>query len=307
MAVARPEDHWFASLPDFGFAPHYREWDGLRTHYVDEGPRDGPVALLVHGQPTWSYLYRKMIPRLVQAGYRCIAPDHIGFGRSDKRTDDSWYTIARHVDRLEALVAALDLRRITLFVQDWGGPIGLIGAMRDPGRYERFAILNTWLHTDDYQYSPAIRYWRETACHPLWLSWTDGNLPCGAIAASARIRYEASDAATIRAAYEAPFGGNPAAKAGARRFPACIPFADPVAGAADLQSQAHAALRAIGKPVHFLFGENDPIFPAASGQNWASLVPEATFDAIPRAGHFVQEDAPDECLDLFFARRGADD
>lgn len=305
MTVIRPDDSWFAGLQDFPFAPRYWEWDGLRTHYVDEGPRDGPVALLVHGQPTWSYLYRKMIPLLVNAGYRCIVPDHIGFGRSDKRTDDSWYMIARHVDRLEAFVEANDLRRITLFVQDWGGPIGLIGAMRHPDRYDRFAILNTWLHTEEYEYSPAIRYWRETACHPLWLSWTDGNLPCGAIVASAHIRHEISETAAIRAAYEAPFGGDPAAKAGTRRFPACIPFGDPVAGAADLQIEAHAALRSIDKPVHFLFGDSDLIFPAASGEQWASLVPGSTFDAIPRAGHFVQEDAPQECLDRFFARRAA--
>ena len=108
--VFRTPNDAFASLPGFSFAPHYLEWNGLRTHYLDEGPQEGPVALLLHGEPTWSYLYRHMIPPLVAAGYRCIAPDHIGFGKSDKVTDDDWYTIGRHVTRLEEFIQKLDLR-----------------------------------------------------------------------------------------------------------------------------------------------------------------------------------------------------
>ena len=118
-----------ARLADFPFEPHYIDLDGLRMHYVDEGPRNAPVALMVHGMPTWSYLYRFMIPPLLAAGYRCVAPDHIGFGRSDKVTEPSWYNIARHTSNLTSLVEHLDLADITLFVQDWGGLIGLTRAL----------------------------------------------------------------------------------------------------------------------------------------------------------------------------------
>ena len=167
----RTHDKAFEGLPDFTFAPHYLEWDGLRTHYLDEGPVDGPVALLLHGEPTWSYLYRRMIPPLVAAGFRCIAPDHIGFGRSDKVVDDQWYVIDRHVDRLAGLIEWLDLKGITVFVQDWGGPIGLINAAESPDRFARLVILNTWLHHEGYEYSPAIRLWRGSITNPLWLAW----------------------------------------------------------------------------------------------------------------------------------------
>jgi haloalkane dehalogenase len=115
--VYRTPDAAFADLADFPYAPNYLEWDGLRTHYVDEGPRGAPVALLLHGEPSWSYLYRKMIPRLLAAGYLCVAPDHIGFGRSDKVTDDAWYVIDCHIDRLAELIQCLDLRDITMVVQ----------------------------------------------------------------------------------------------------------------------------------------------------------------------------------------------
>ena len=143
--IRTPETH-FDGLPDFPWQPHYREWSGLRLAHLDEGPPEAPVALLVHGEPTWSYLYRKMIPGLLDAGYRVIVPDHAGFGRSDKPVGDDWYTIARHVSALRHLIEALDLQKITLFVQDWGGPIGLRQAAEIPERFERLVILNTWLH-----------------------------------------------------------------------------------------------------------------------------------------------------------------
>ncbi len=177
--------------------------DGLRTHYLDEGPRGGPVALLLHGEPTWSYLYRRMIPGLVAAGYRCVAPDHIGFGRSDKVLDDRWYVIGAHVERLRGLIERLDLREVTLFVQDWGGPIGLINATETPDRFARLVILNTWLHHDGFDYTPAIRRWRAAATDPLWLNWTEGNLPVGAIVERSLV-HPPADRAALRAAYEAP-------------------------------------------------------------------------------------------------------
>jgi len=130
-----PEEN-FAELHDFPYEPRFHHWQDLRMHYVDEGPRDGPVMLLVHGMPTWSYVYRDMIPGLVAAGYRCIAPDHMGFGRSDKPVDIHWYTIARHMEILTSLVAGLDLQRITLVCQDWGGPTGLAQAAMMPERFE---------------------------------------------------------------------------------------------------------------------------------------------------------------------------
>ncbi len=149
----------FADLAGFPFEPRYLDVDGLRMHYVDEGPADGPVALMVHGMPTWSYLYRCVITTMRGAGYRCVAPDHIGFGRSDKVTNPSWYTIARHTANLTALVEALNLRDITIFVQDWGGPTGLAQAVSMPERFSRLVIMNTWLHHDEYEYTPAITNW----------------------------------------------------------------------------------------------------------------------------------------------------
>ena len=121
----RTPDSNFDNLADYNFAPHFHQWGDLRMHYLDEGPTDAPVMLLMHGMPTWSYLYRDFIPKLVAAGYRCIAPDHLGFGKSDKPTDPYWYSIARHTEVLTSLITALDLGDITLVCQDWGGPIGL--------------------------------------------------------------------------------------------------------------------------------------------------------------------------------------
>ncbi len=291
----RTPDEAFAGLPDFPYEPHYLEWDGLRTHYVDEGPKDAPVALLLHGEPTWSYLYRNMIPPLLAAGYRCVAPDHIGFGRSDKVTGDKWYVIDRHIERLAGLIERLDLRDMTMVMQDWGGPIGLVNAVAMPDRVARLAILNTWLHHDGYEYGPAIRAWRVAATSRHWLAWTRHDLPCGAIVRRALVR-RAADPDALERAYEAPFAGNIAAKAGARRFPWCIPFAEPEAGAAGRQAQAFEALKRWPKPVHVIFGEDDPIFPPESGKAWAETIPGATFDAIERAGHFCQEDAGAEIV-----------
>ncbi len=296
----RTPDSAFENLPDFAFTPHYLEWGGLRTHYLDEGPRDGPVALLLHGEPTWCYLYRKMIPPLVAAGYRCIAPDHIGFGRSDKVIDDQWYVIERHVSRMRAFIEQLDLKNVTLFVQDWGGPTGLINAVAMPARFERLAIMNTWLHHEGYEYGPAIRAWRDAATNPMWLAWTRGDLPVGAIVARTGARRESLDA--IERAYEAPYAGDPKAKAGARRFPWCLPFAQPEAGAAAAQAAAFEALKSWRTPVHFIFGDSDPIFTPDWGRRWAAHIPGATFETVARASHFCQEDAGPEIVAAFLAR-----
>jgi haloalkane dehalogenase len=291
--IYRTPDAAFADLPDFLYQPNYLEWDGLRTHYIDEGPRDAPVMLLLHGEPTWSYLYRKMIPPLLAAGYRCIAPDHIGFGRSDKITNDKWYVIDRHIERLAGFIERLDLNDITVVVQDWGGPIGLINAVEMPERFSRLAILNTWLHHDGYEYSQGIRDWRDAATNRYWLAWTGHDLPCGTIVRRTLAR-PVADPAALEQAYEAPYQGNVRAKAGARRFPWCIPFAEPEAGSATRQAAAFEALKQWPKPAHVIFGADDPIFTPAWGQQWSEMIPGATFDTIERAGHFCQDDAGDE-------------
>jgi haloalkane dehalogenase len=297
----RSPDAAFDDLVDFSYAPNYLEWDGLRTHYVDEGPKDAPVALLLHGEPTWSYLYRKMIPPLLAAGYRCVAPDHIGFGRSDKVLDDRWYIIDRHIERLAGLIERLDLNNITVFVQDWGGPIGLINAVASPERFSRLAILNTWLHHNGCEYGPGIRAWREAATNRHWLAWMRHDLPVGAIVRRSCVR-PVADVAALEAAYEAPYQGSVKAKAGARRFPWCIPFAEPEAGAAERQAQAFDALKNWSKPVNVIFGADDPIFTPAWGEKWAGMIPGATFDTVDRAGHFCQEDAGEDIVARLFKR-----
>jgi haloalkane dehalogenase len=303
--IYRTPDSAFEGLADFRYAPNYLEWDGLRTHYVDEGPKNAPVALLLHGEPTWSYLYRKMIPPLLAAGYRCVAPDHIGFGRSDKVTNDKWYVIDRHIERLSGLIARLDLQDITVFMQDWGGPIGLINAVETPDRFARLAILNTWLHHDGFEYTQAIKAWRDAATSRHWLAWTRHNLPCGTIVRRSAVR-PVDDADAVERAYEAPYEGSIAAKAGARRFPWCIPYAEPEAGAATRQAAAFEALRSWSKPVNVIFGDGDPIFPPEWGKAWAEIIPGATFDVIERAGHFCQEDAGEDIVACLLARIAAE-
>jgi len=296
--VRTPDDH-FAGI-GWEFEPHYLDHsDGLRQHYVDERPEGAErgTFLLVHGEPTWSYLYRDMIGPLVDLGYRVVAPDHLGFGRSDKPTDDAWYTIARHRHALDHLVRELDLRRIHLVVQDWGGPIGLCTAMADLDRYDRFFILNTWLHDDTFEYSDGVRAWRQMALDPSHLG---GDMPTGTIVA-ASLRRGGHDADTITRAFDAPFTGE-ASKAGARRFPLCIPFGEPELGDAALQADTRARLRTAGLPVHVAFGDADPIFTWQWGQEWAAEIDGATFDRIPGAGHFLQIDAPDDVLAVIRSR-----
>ena len=215
MDVIHTDPGRLRTLPDYPFAAHFLEWEGLRMHYVDEPAIGRPrgTFLLLHGEPTWSYLYRHWIPRLTAAGYRCIAPDHIGFGGSDKPTDDEWYVIERHCEALRHLIDTLDVRDINLVVQDWGGPIGLRQAVDQPTRFTRLFILNTWLHHESMEYSDGVRWWRGAATDPAMLG---GDMPTGRIVAGS-LRRPGHDAAAIEAAYDAPFDGV-ASKAGARRW-----------------------------------------------------------------------------------------
>jgi haloalkane dehalogenase len=316
----RTPDANFEDLADFDHPPSYLTFEGLRLHYVDTGPREGPVALLMHGMPTWSYLNRHIIAALVAAGWRCVAADHIGFGRSDKVTDEGWYSIDRHVAAHTALVETLDLGDATLFCQDWGGPIGLAQAARFPGRFSRLVIMNTWLHHDAYEYTPALRQWNAqwqagglfeaNIPDPLSIGWfmmlaTD-RMPredLFAIVGERRHPLLSPEAEAVRRGYDAPFAGlAPEALAGPRRFPLSLPFHNPDAGAADEQARWFEALGEWRKPVHFIWGGGDAVFTEAWGRAWAARYPQATFDLIPDARHFLQDTHGAEIAATFLRR-----
>lgn len=294
--VVRTPDERFAGL-GWEWAPRYFEHpDGLRQHYVDERPagvaagEERGTFLLLHGEPTWGYLYRDWIGPLVADGFRVVAPDHFGFGRSDKPTDDDWYDIARHREALGRLIAALDLDRIHLVVQDWGGPIGLMNAVDDPDRYVRLFILNTWLHDDTFLYDEGVRWWRQAALDPGQLG---GDMPTGVIVAGTMHRPDV-DKARVVAAFDAPFTDE-ASKAGARRFPFCIPFGEPELGEGARQAAARATLRDWDVPKHLIWGDADPIFTWDWGQQWAAEL-GATLDRIEGASHFLQLEAGADCV-----------
>ncbi len=303
----RTPDENFADLVGFPYEPHYVDLDGLRMHYVDEGPSDAPVAPLVHGMPTWSYLYRTIIPPLLAAGYRCVAPDHIGFGRSDKVTDPAWYGIARHTANLARLIDALDLGRVTIFVQDWGGPTGLAQVVRTPERFERVVVMNTWLHHDGYEYSPGIQHWiAQNLPGGLFRDSVPERFGWGTLLAIGTRRASPGDALmpllqgrtamlspeaeAVRAAYDAPFAGlGEAGVTGPRQFPVSIPFHDHARGNGDAQAQHFAAFDATTMPVHFVWGLADDVFTGEWGRRWHARLPRATWDAFDDAGHFLQD------------------
>ncbi len=281
--VLRPPDERFASLPDFPYAPKYVDVEGLRVARVDEGPEGAPVVLLLHGEPSWSFLYRTMIPVLLERGLRVVAPDLVGFGRSDKPADMRAYSFQAHVDWMAGLLRALDLRNITLFCQDWGGLIGL-RLVAETDRFARACAANTYLPTGDERVPPAFHLWRAFA------RWTPV-FPIGRIVASGCVRGMSRAA---RDAYDAPFPSEEH-KAGARMFPRLVPTR-PDDPASPANRRAWEALRAWDKPFLTLFGKNDPItrgaermlqerIPGAAGQPHAIL---------RGAGHFLQEDVGPE-------------
>ena len=312
----RTPDGNFADLASFPFDPNYHRWQDLRVHYLDEGPRDGPVMLLVHGMPTWSYLYRDMIPGLVAAGYRCIAPDHLGFGRSDKPTDPHWYTIARHTEVLTSLMSGLELSDVTLVCQDWGGPIGLAQAMTMPERFSRIVIMNTWLHHEGYGYSDAVRSWNQNwhpgglfdrerpdvALLPLLtagLAGPDVLLPALVGGTAPELVGRAADEYR---GYSAPFAGLPdAAFNGLRRFPLSIPFDDYDSGNGAAQAHHYDELLSWEGPVHVIWGCADQIFPESWGRTWAERL-GASFDPIEEANHFLQDTHGSEVVARILAR-----
>ncbi len=313
---ARAPDENFIGLADFDYTPNYHQWQDLRLHYVDEGPKDAPVMLLLHGMPTWSYLYRDMIPALVAAGFRCIAPDHMGFGRSDKPTDIHWYTIARHTEILTSLITSLDLTNITLVCQDWGGPTGLAQAATMPERFARLVIMNTWLHHPAYEYSDAIRNWIK--------NWHTGGrfalekpdvallLVLSAGLAGPEVIFPAlaegkdpglsGRAADVYHGFSAPYRGLPdEAYNGYRRFPLSIPLGDYDTGNGAAQTHHYQTLLNWSKPVNFIWGCADDVFDEAWGRKWAGQM-NASFDAIPAAGHFLQNSHGPEVASFILQR-----
>jgi len=283
MKVLRTPDERFRDLPDYPFEPRYVEVEpGLRMHYVEEGPHVGKPILMLHGEPSWSFLYRKMIPIFARAGFRAIAPDLIGFGRSDKPADARDYTYARHVAWVKALVEKLDLRDATFVGQDWGSLVGLRLVAENEERFARVVIANGFLPTADRRVPPAFRVWRAFArFSPVF--------PVGRIVASGCVTKLAP---RVRAAYDAPFPSREY-QAGARAFPALVPT-DPSDAAVPANRAAWDALGQWEKPFLTLFGKNDPILGNAD-RPLQRHVPGAKGQPHERfwGGHFVQEDRGD--------------
>ena len=268
--VVRTDDARFRGLPGFDFEPHYVRVanpfgrDPLRMHYLDEGPRDAPVILMAHGEPTWSYLYRKMVPVFAAAGLRAIAPDHVGFWRSDKLTLSAHYSFEQHVEWMHELVVALDLQEITLIGQDWGGPIVLGVLAREPERFARGVAANTMLHTAE----PELEGRTTWANYSLGgtVQAIEGALAEWRVATHRAVTFEASTAVGfsvvrgldpgVAAAYDAPFPSE-WHKAGMRQFPALIPVTSGDPGAA-LNRATWAALQKFDRPFLTLFGDSDP-------------------------------------------------
>jgi haloalkane dehalogenase len=284
MDALRTPDDRFGNLPGYPFAPHYTEVDGLRIHYVDEGPRGGAPVLLLHGEPSWSYLYRKMIPIVVATGHRAIAPDLVGFGRSDKPVRREDYTYQRHVDWMRHVLVALDLRNVTLVCQDWGGLLGLRLVAEHPDRFARVVAANTFLPTGDHPPGPAFLAWKQ-------YSQTTPEFHVGGIIRGG----SAQDLAPgVEAAYDAPFPDD-RYKAGARQFPVLVPVTpdDPASAA---NRRAWEVLARWEKPFLTAFSDRDPVtqgfdvafrerIPGTKGQ------PHTTIEG---GGHFLQEDCGEE-------------
>jgi haloalkane dehalogenase len=274
--IVRTPDDAFAGLPDFPFAPHYREVDGLRLAHIDEG--QGAPVLFMHGEPTWSFLWRRLIPPVIEAGFRAIAPDMAGFGRSDKPTDIGWYSYERHVALAATILDDLDLRGATIVVHDWGGPIGLRLAVEHPDRIARMVILDTGLFTGSQRMTDA------------WLAFRDfvartEDLPVGMLVRGA-CHTDPGDA--VIAAYEAPYP-NAASKAGARAFPQLIPHAPDAPGAA-AGRRVLEALREDRRPTLMLWGDSDPVLPPSVGERFAETIGRPPPQLIEGASHFLQED-----------------
>jgi haloalkane dehalogenase len=299
MDVLRTPDERFDNLPGWTFEPHHVDVDAgdgsetqLRVHYVDEAPMadtSGETVLLLHGEPSWGYLYRKMVPILVGAGHRCVVPDLVGFGRSDKPTPRTEYTYQRHVDWLqEALIDQLQLDDITLVAQDWGGLLGLRLVAEHPDRFARVVAANTFLPTGDRDPGPAFLAWRK-------YSQDTPEFHVGGIVRGG-CRTEL-DEATV-AAYDAPFPDD-SYKEGARQFPVLVPIS-PDDPAAEANRRAWEVLAGWRKPFLTAFSDQDPIT-AGADRVFRKLVPGTEgqpHTTIEGGGHFLQEDRGEQLAEV---------
>src|SRR5437764_4910687 len=274
--AVRTPDELLQGLPDFPFQPRFRELDGLRLAHLDEG--EGRPVLFLHGEPTWSFLWRKVIPPVRDAGYRCIAPDLPGFGRSDKPMDISWYTYDRHTDSARSLLDELDVRDATVVVHDWGGPIGLRLAVEQPERIARLVVLDTGLFTGHQKMTDAWIQFRD------FVERTE-DLPVGFLVRGACKRDPGDD---VIAAYDAPFP-SAAAKAGARAFPLMLPTSPDMPGA-EAGQRVLEALREDRRPTLMLWADSDPVLPITTGERFAEAIGRDRPQLIRDAGHFLQED-----------------
>ena len=273
----RTPDERFANLPGFPWAPRYLDWQGLRVHYLDEG--EGPRTLLcLHGEPTWSYLYRKMIPPFLAAGYRVIAPDFIGFGRSDKPVEEKIYDFEFHRDMLLFFLEKLNLTKVAIAVQDWGGLLGLTLPMEMPERFERLLVMNTALGTGDVPLSEGFIAWRA------YVAKTP-NLDCAKLLSRSCPHLSPAEAA----AYEAPYPDD-ASKAGVRRFPGLVPDRPDAPGAA-ISRRARDWWSGSWKGEAFMaIGAKDPVLGPPVMQALRKIIrncPEPYIHA--EGGHFLQE------------------
>ncbi len=283
--IYRTPDDRFANLPNFPFRPHYHELkDGLRLHYLDEGPRDGPVVLMMHGEPSWCYLYRHMIPAVAAAGYRVIAPDLIGFGKSDKPTSKTAFTYAGHVAWMREWAEALELQDVLLACQDWGSLIGLRLVAAMPDRFAGVVLSNGGL-PEGQDPPKAFTAWRRFAKYsPVF--------PIGGILQRATVR-ELSDAEV--AAYDAPFPTR-GSKAAARIFPALVPLGENEA--VPDQKAAWKVLEKFDKPFTLAFSDGDPIT-GGGDAIFKERVPGAAkgLHRTLKGHHFIQEDDPEGFVD----------
>lgn len=288
MDILRTPDEQFTNLPGYVFAPHYVTVDGVRIHYIDEGPSDAEPVLMLHGEPSWAYLYRKMIPIVTAAGYRVIAPDLVGFGRSDKPAQREDYTYQRHMNWMKGVIEQLDLRGINLVCQDWGGLIGLRLAAENEQRFARIVAANTGLPTGDQPMSEAFYRWQQ-------FSQTAPAFDIGRVIKNG-CATQLSD--EVVAAYNAPFPDD-SYKAGARQFPTLVPT-KPDDQASEANRQAWGVLTRWEKPFLTAFSDSDPITHGGD-RVFRKLIPGAQgqpHTTITGAGHFLQEDKGEELAEV---------
>lgn len=293
MPVLRTPDSCFHTLPDYPFDPHYvtvkdEKLGDMRLHYVDHGPKDGPVVIMMHGEPSWSFLYRHMITNVSQAGYRVLAPDLIGFGKSDKPSETSNYTYTFHVNWMAQWIEHMDLSDAVLFCQDWGGLVGLRLVAAFPEKFAGVIAANTFLPTGDVEPSEAFKSWRT-------FSQTVPVFPVGGVLRGATVKDLGEG---VEAAYDAPFPDE-SYKAGARIFPALVPTSPNMDGAAD-NVQAWKVLSKFEKPFLTCFSDQDPVT-RGGHKGFQKRVPGCKgqpHTIVEGGGHFLQEDVHAELSDI---------